>query len=53
VGVAEATGELPATKAFWAWLMRTARVEPSRDTSTRWPPASARPMRPARTPIAP
>ena len=30
-------GESPVTNAFWAWLTRTASVEPSSDTSTRWP----------------
>ena len=30
-------GASPVTNAFWAWLTRTARVEPSSETSIRWP----------------
>ena len=30
-------GAAPDTNAFWAWLTRTARVDPRSDTSIRWP----------------
>jgi hypothetical protein len=37
VGIALRSGWVPSTKAFWAWLMSTARVLSSSDTSIRWP----------------
>ena len=42
----------PVTKAFWAWLTSTASVEPSRETSTRWPASTAARASAARIPIA-
>ncbi len=45
-------GARPVTNAFWAWLTRTARVDPSSDTSTRCTPDSPRPINAARMPIA-
>ena len=41
------------TNAFWAWFTRTARVLPSRETSTRCPPATGRASRPASTETVP
>ncbi len=39
-------GATPLTNAFWAWFTRLARVEPSSETSIRWPsPAIADPVR--------
>ena len=46
-------GRSPVTKAFWAWLTRTASVDPSSDTSTRWPgvAVAARQRAPTRIPM--